>query len=616
MVLLSEQITTVTDSGDIRTVYRKAYKILRPEGRYVGVVGVSFNKDTRLTFLKGWCVPVEGKDYEVKEKEAVETSLFSEEMYSDDRSKLVKIPASEPGNVVGYEYEQRQRPRVLSLIWNFQEELPVVRARFELHLPAGWEYGALWLRHVEQKPQQVGENAWAWDVQSLPAIEDEPEMPDWRALAGRMGVTYYPREPIPGLHIQHSWRDVALFQAELTADRRQDSPEIRQKSLELTAPLKAPLEKIRALTEFLQREIRYVAIEIGIGGYQPHPASDVFTNRYGDCKDKATLLSTMLKDIGIDSYYVVINDDRGVATPEFPTPLNFNHVILAIKLPPEVPRDGLWAVIDFPGMGPILFFDPTNPYVPLGYIPDYLQSNYGLLVTDSGGELVKLPLLPPSVNRRFRQAKLILEADGTVSGEVSELRWGGPAVNLRANLLRASQSERQKLLENILGSYLDGSILQSASVGNLEKLDGPLTLSYRFSARNYAKIAGNLILLRPHVLGNDADSVLESGGEKERSNPVEFRGASAVSDVVEITLPPGYEPEELPAPAKLDMGPVSFKSSMELKGNVLYHTSLFEVKDVLVPKERLNDLKQFYRHVGGIERATAVLKQSVPQAAP
>ena len=86
----------------------------------------------------------------------------------------------------------------------------------------------------------------------------------------------------------------------------------------------------------MQNDVRYVAIELGIGGYQPHPASEVFSHRYGDCKDKATLLSTMLKEIGIESYYVLINTERGSVTAATLPNLEFNHAILAIALPPGI----------------------------------------------------------------------------------------------------------------------------------------------------------------------------------------------------------------------------------------------------------------------------------------
>src|SRR5690349_12678225 len=95
------------------------------------------------------------------------------------------------------------------------------------------------------------------------------------------------------------------------------------------------------LASFVQREIRYVAVEVGIGGYEPHHAQATFKNRYGDCKDKVTLLSTMLSDIGVESYYVLINTSRGVVMPEFPSPRFFNHAIVAIRIPGEAQPDVL-----------------------------------------------------------------------------------------------------------------------------------------------------------------------------------------------------------------------------------------------------------------------------------
>src|SRR5579872_4497683 len=135
VVLYTEQVTTVTGTGDIQTEYRKAIKILRPEGREFGIVAVPFDKETRLTYVKGWCIPASGKDYEVKEKDAIETALFTESLYDGTKTKVIRIPAAEPGNVIGYEYEQRRRPFILQDAWAFQEEIPVRRARFELHLP-------------------------------------------------------------------------------------------------------------------------------------------------------------------------------------------------------------------------------------------------------------------------------------------------------------------------------------------------------------------------------------------------------------------------------------------------------------------------------------------------
>ena len=250
VVLFSEQITTVTGGGDIQTRYREAIKILRPEGRGYGLVKVSFDKETRLTYLKGWCIPESGKDYELKEKDAAETQLFSESLYDDHKAKVIKIPASDPGNVIGYEYEQRHRPFVLQDTWEFQEDLPVRRSRFELHLPAGWEYDSFWLNHPTQKPSPIGGNSWAWEVEDVPAVQDEPNMPAWRSLSGRLGITYFAPDTTAGAAKQASWQDVGRWYSRLAAQSRQPSPEIKQKVAELTAQAKTPVQQDSRALQF------------------------------------------------------------------------------------------------------------------------------------------------------------------------------------------------------------------------------------------------------------------------------------------------------------------------------------------------------------------------------
>jgi len=184
-----------------------------------------------------------------------------------------------------------------------------------------------------------------------------------------MAVKYYPRDPALRAKSSGTWNDIALWFGGLSAQSRASTPEIKQKVAELTANAPTSLDKIKALASFMQRDVRYVAIEIGIGGFQPHPASEVFRFHYGDCKDKVTLLSAMLQDAGIESYYVPAQTDRGIVNPDFPAAGSFNHVIIAIHLPDDVSNGKLWAVVNHPKYGRLLIFDPTDPYTPLGYIP-------------------------------------------------------------------------------------------------------------------------------------------------------------------------------------------------------------------------------------------------------
>jgi hypothetical protein len=155
---------------------------------------------------------------------------------------------------------------------------------------------------------------------------------------------YFPSDPKLRAKTTGTWNDIGIWYAGLTSGSRDATPAIKQKVAELTAGISDPVGRMKALTSYMQRQVRYVAIEIGTGGYQPHPAAAVFDHQYGDCKDKATLLSAMLHEIGIESYYVLIDVERGIVNPDFPS-TRFNHAILAIRLPENVTNPSLFAVV-------------------------------------------------------------------------------------------------------------------------------------------------------------------------------------------------------------------------------------------------------------------------------
>jgi hypothetical protein len=610
VILLDEQITTVKDNGEIETTYRRAYKILRPEGRKMyGAVDIYFDKETRITSMKAWAIPADGKDYQVKQKDAVELGAYGDALYSDLRREVLEIPAANPGNVIGYEYSQKQRPFLFADIWDFQDIIPVRRARFTLQLPPGWQMATQWENYPALKETSTGNNAYSWELENIPAVETEPDMPPREAVAGRMGVKYFPLDPAARAKSIGTWNDIALWYAGLTASTRTPSPEIQQKVAELTANAATTLDKIKAIVSFMQRDIRYVAIEIGIGGYQPHPAADVFHFRYGDCKDKVTLLGSMLQVIGVKSYYVVAQTDRGIVQPDFPSPVAFDHMIIAIRLPDDVPSDGLWAIVEHPKYGRLLYFDPTDPYTPLGYIPSYEQRNYGLLVTPDGGELVPLPLSAPSTNRLLRTGQLKLTSTGDLTGDIQEVRWGGPAATERAWLLQTAPADRVKVIEEILGKQLANFRLTGATIGNLESYDQTLTLNYKFVAESYASDAGNLLLMRPRVLGNKRGIV---DSDKPRKYPIEFPEATLQTDDFQITLPPGYVADDLPDAVDVKSEFASYKSKTEISGNSMHYQRTYQVTDILVPTEKLPSLRNFFSQIASDERATAVLRKSTP----
>jgi hypothetical protein len=433
-------------------------------------------------------------------------------------------------------------------------------------------------------------------------------MPAWTTIAGHMILKFFPRDPAMRAKTTGSWNDIGLWYYGLIAPRRQLTPEIQQKVAELTAGIADPLEKIRALTTFTQRQIRYAAIEIGIGGHQPHAAGDILAHRYGDCKDKATLLNTMLQQLGVESYNVMISPRRGLVRPGFPM-LLFGHSIVAIRLPDTIKAQSLYAVVNDPKLGRLLFFDPTSEYTPLGYLPPSEQANLALVVTPQGGELIEVPLLAAATNRLFRTGTLSLSSGGDLVGEVNEVRWGGPAVTSREQYLTASPADRQKVLEGFLGTSLTNFSLTSASLGNLEKYDENLMVHYKFAVDAYAKTAGNLLIIRPRVIGEKGSSILSG---KARKYPIEFSEATLQSDMFDITLPAGYVVDELPEPVDAKCDYATYKSNVEVKDNVLHYKRVYEVKGVVVPTEKLPEVRDFFHQVAAAEKSSAVLRRANP----
>ena len=608
-LLYGETNVNVISSDKIKITVRRAYKILRPGGREYGTVVVFLNSNRKVTSLHGWSIPAQGKDYEVKDKDAMEVSppkVEGSELVADVKARVLHIPAADPGNIVGYEYEVEEHPLLLQKSWDFQEENPVREIHYSLQLPSSWEYKVSWLNYPEVKPTQSGSNQWQWVLSDIKGVRKEDDMPPMAGLVGQMIVSFYPPGGA-GMNGFSTWQQMGTWYANLTAGRRDASDAIKQQVTTLTTQAPNQLDKMKAIARFVQHEIRYVAIELGIGGWQPHPATDVFSHRYGDCKDKATLMSSMLSAMGVESYYVIINTERGSITADTPAHNGFDHAILAIKLPDGVSSPTLVSTLQHPKLGRLLFFDPTNELTPLGQIGGYLQANYGLLVTPDGGELVELPKQPASLNSIQRTAKLTLDTTGKLQGTVEEVRVGDRAWSQRHALRTVSNNaDRLKPIENLLSGSLSNFRITKASIVNLNMSDQPFGFNYAFEADNYAKNAGNLLLLRPRVFGSKTRGILET--KDPRRFPIEFDGPVQDTDNFEITLPPGYAVDELPPPVDADFSFASYHSKTEVKGNVIGYTRTFEVKELSVAVGKAEELKKFYRMIASDERNTAVLK--------
>lgn len=606
VVLLQDQVTTVKDNGDIVKVNRRAVKILRPEGRKYGAVwGVPYNGDSKVNYLRGWSITANGQEYETKSGDVMEQSISTYEVYSDAKVKALRIPGADVGTVVGFEYEEQQRPYVFQDYWMFQELEPVERSRYELHLASGWRFKSDWMNHNEVKPTEEG-GALLWQMADVPRIEHEPHEPPSRALAGGVVFTFL-SDKMPEKSYRE-WSDFGSWYSQLSSTVRDASPAMQQKIQEL-APGNLPLlERIKALASFAQHEVRYVAVEIGVGGFKPHSAGDIFTHRYGDCKDKATVLSSMLAQIGVKSYYVIVNATRGVVSKNSPPgPGNFNHMILAIALPDASYAKPMPAMYEHPALGHLLIFDPTNDFVPFGQIPYYEQDNYGLLVSGNSGELLHLPLSNPESNRIIRSAHLTLMPDGTLQGEVEEVRTGFEAMIARMTLQNETEQDQKKVIERLVSKSIGNVQVENLELVNARDIDKDIVIRYRVTAEHYAKSAGPMWLVRPRVMGEMAGPWDTS---KPRHYAYDFPAPFVSTDTVEIAMPDGFKVYEMPDPAKAAFPFAQYSSKTESSGNVLKYSREYKMVATEVPHANTDQLKDLFGQINSDEKNVVVLKKA------
>jgi Domain of Unknown Function with PDB structure (DUF3857)/Transglutaminase-like superfamily len=602
VVLVDETTTTVRPSGDIAIRRRWATKILSTEGRDLAYASVAFNSLVKLAGVHAWSITAKGDEWEVREREAMEIGISDSMLYADDKVKTIRIPGAEPGTVVAFEYETREpAPQALQDAWAFQRELPVRSARYTLVLPEGWSHDVRWLNSEPKTPQKLA-NGLTWEVSDVPAVKPEPGRPPMSAVAGRMSVNFYPPQQQGA---KRSWKDFGVWYNGLVGDRRAATPELKKKVAELTAGKTSTLDKIAALARFAQKDVRYVAIEIGIGRYQPHAAGDVLGNRYGDCKDKVTVLAAMLRDIGVESHYVITTTVRGAVDRQFASMDGFNHAIIAIRLPRDVKSEKLRAVIEHPKLGRLLLFDPTSSVIPLGDLPNVEQQGHGLLVTDGGGDLIDFPLLAPETNTLQRSAKLKLDESLVLSGAVTETWSGGLAARLRGNLQAMSASERVKFIERVVASHIADFKVSGFAVENLDDVDKDLVLKYALSAPAYAKRTGGLVLVRPRVLGAKAEGVLDL---KERKHGYRTEGPSFQVDEIEIAAPASLALDELPEKTAVSVPAFTYDSETTFEGGVLRYKRRMRMKEFDVPLSGLAELNRAFSAILADERSSAVFK--------
>jgi hypothetical protein len=605
LVLYDEYVETVDAQGRAVERKREATRILKPQGRDT-ICAVSYDETEKINYFRAWTIAADEKNtYQAQDTDFLEHGDTDVPiMLSSRKTRIVQPPAADVGAVIVCESEELMEPYLQEKMWLFQRSIPVVSEALEIDLPQGRSQFNSWHNHEAMKPVEVSPGHFRWELKDVPALtlRDIPSAPDWSALAGRMCVQWGDAA-LEGT--DNEWRAIGEWVTKLEANRPDPSPEITAKVQSLMAGAPDFYTKLSRITESIQKDIRYFIVMRGIGGYQANHAADIFRNRYGDCKDKTTLLISMLQVAGIHAYYVPVDTSRGFVDPASPSIVG-DHMITAIEIPPDVQDPRLKAIVKGNDGKRYLIFDPTDERTPVGNLRSELQGGYGTLAAGPASQVIAIPVLGPEANGTERTGTFTLAADGTLTGSVASLHLGPGGAALRLGLKRSDEKERREAIERAITQDVPGAVVDSFNYIQPPELEKPAEIHYKFTATQYAHQAGPLVLLRPRVVGTHAMAF----DDKPRTIPIDLGATGRWHDSFDITLPAGLTIDEMPDPVSLDVDFASYHSTITANGNVLHYEREFVVRQVEIPAAQAAAFRKLQSAILTDEKGTVVLKKS------
>jgi hypothetical protein len=606
VTLHDEARVTVDESGKVVTVTTHAVRILSRAGRKEALATTTYNTDSeKVKEMRAWMLRPNGQVIKYGKDQTMDSVADDNDVYNEARRRAISgKDDAEPGAVFGYEIVVETKDIFAYFPWGFGASHPVLSSGISVTVPTGWRAEGVVFNHPKIEPTMNGAT-YMWQARHLDGIKPESGSPSLANLVPRMVVRIFPPAGKSAglLRTFESWTDVSRYMSEISDPQVQLDDALAGKARELTANAKTEFEKIQAIGRYAQ-SIKYVSIQIGAGrggGYRPHSSLEVFKKSYGDCKDKANLMRAMLRALNIQAYPVIIySGDPTFVREEWPSPGQFNHCIIAVKVSDETQAA---TVITHPKLGRLLIFDATDEDTPVGDLPDHEQGSLALIVAANDGLLLRMPTTPPEANKLVRQAEVTLTASGNINAKISERSVGQAAVTERRLFKALAKPDYAKRIEHWITRGVTG-----ANVSKVEPADhhaeGKFALDVEFVAQEYAQsMRGQLLVFKPalvpHRFGLDLT-------EPKRKHPLVLE-AEAFSETVRVKLPEGFEVDEMPDAAKLEMPFGTYSASFEVKDGHLIFTRQLEVKATTIPAALYPVVRDFFGRMRGVEVSPVVL---------
>jgi tetratricopeptide (TPR) repeat protein len=536
--LLMEVSTAVNNKGLKTTRMHKRIEIQKQHAiESVGDVSIPYNAfRSEARVVKAFTQTADGRTVQLK-TEAVHDltpdEVSTSQMYTDVHQLTFSMPALAKGAVMDYEVEIEEKKAVMPGEFWVSEYLDagaeVSTSRVTVTFPVRREVKLVATNLTTQALVRDTTNGsmrtLTWELKNVPAVEYEPGMPPYSSVRAQVHLTSV-----------KSWQQVTEWYAGLAKKHLQAEDTIQRQARTLSSGLTNQLDQIQALYRYASHDVRYVGVELGRSAYEPHPPRETMQNKYGDCKDKAALLVSLLNAIGIEAHMAIVRpNDEGPLEEGLPGPEQFSHVVV------YVPREGgdLW-------------IDATQPFGEVGEHGYHLDGVDALVVGLPGKTFVHVPV-PDETHSVHR---LIFDVDVHYGGlctvhEIQEFT-GRAAIDERERRSRLDTDKIRKQLEHNLTSGSGYGRLLNYSFTSPTNDWEPVRVEFDYDSDNFltptksvssvrfdaSELRGWLTVPRP-----DPTSVRKH----KRLYPWVARVAHTEEIICRLHLPTGYELAHTPA---------------------------------------------------------------------
>lgn len=516
----------------------------------------------------------------------------TESLVTDDRVKEITHTIASYPTTVEMIYEIDRNSLINLGGWTIQEPEQSVQISFcrvNIASDAGFRY----LNKNTSIQPQIGNgdnrSVYTWGVSNLKAFKLEEGAMPWRVLPGieflQNKFEYF---GLPG--DINTWQNYGKWQQTLNADVDVLSPQKITEIKKMTDTIKSDKEKVKFLYRYMQQNMRYVNIKLGIGGLKPFPASFVDEKKYGDCKALSNYMRSLLKAVSINSYYAEINAGANEEPANYTFPYDpFNHIILCVPLK----NDTTW-------------LECTSNTMPFGVLGSFTENRNALLITEDGGKLVNTPKSIAQENQFNSEAHIMLDVDGGAktqmkirsTGEYRELYLGMSAIKM--------DDQKEFLLRELHIKQPSAFDFKSEKDENgIKEID--LNLEYD----QFCDVkAGDKQFYRPlpFLLWSNTVPVLE-----KRKTDYYWDYPRIKTCTTTIDLPQGFEVETLPinASLKFTYGNYELSYLYNKEKNQVVSTAKFVLNNQIIPAAKYTEMQQYMDAIAKAQNKKLVIKKKV-----